>query len=269
MQIEPVLERLRRKVHLRNDPSLWPEQIERFQFLELGGLFHVEYYGVSSDIHEVLTEISGEGVAPAIASIRIGGGDEGVNGTKAWDLTPLATIAATFANLRYLLIEQNRPTDHNRSIIGETYEEAGILAKIASKAPMLTQLTAPSAPSSAFFSVGLERLEYLSIDAGFDTQDFILHLSQSTNVPHLRYLEWGEYCESYMNDWRKKCTPFAHYQSLFRSEIFRSVKVFVFRNPVCSEAELAELKAMQPDLQMLVVRSTSEYVRIARQSPSV
>lgn len=67
-----------------------------------------------------------------------------------------------------------------------------------------------------------------------------------------------------MEDWRGQCTPFAHYQSLFQSEAFHSVKVFVFRNPVCSEVELAELKAMRPDLQLQVVRSTSEYVRIAR-----
>lgn len=193
MQIESILERLRRKVHLRNDADLWPEQIERFQFLELGGLFHVKYYGNSFRVHEVLMAISREDVAPAIASIRIGGDDQGTNGTKEWDLTPLAASAATFTNLRYLLVEQNRPTDHNKSIIGKIYEETGILAKIARKAPILTQLTAPSAPSSAFFDVTLEHLEYLSIDAAYDTQDFILNLSQSANLPRLRYLEWGEY----------------------------------------------------------------------------
>jgi hypothetical protein len=269
MQIEPILERLRRKVHLRNHPSHWPEQMDRFHFLELDGLFHVEYYGDSSGIDEMLTELSRENVAPVIASIQIGGPDEGANGTKNWDLTLLATSAATFANLRYLIVEQTRPTDHNCRIIGRNYyEEDGMLAEIASKAPMLTQLTVPSAPSSAFFDVNLEHLECLNVDAGYETQDFILNLSQSTNLPRLRYLEWGEYHGLPTREWLEKCTPFAHYQSLFRSEAFRLVKAFVFRNPVCSEAELAELQTMRPDLQILVVRSTGEYVRIARRSPS-
>jgi hypothetical protein len=174
-------------------------------------------------------------------------------------LIPLPAAAAAFANLRYLYVQQTQPGDHNRTIIGD-YEECGVLADIAAKAPMLTGMTVPSAPSREFFSVGLQRLAYLNVDAGYDTQDFILNLSQSVSFPNLTCLEWGEYCESYMDDWRDRCTPFDNYKALFASEAFRRVQRFVFRNPVCSDAELADLKAMQPKLQMLVVRSTSGYV---------
>jgi hypothetical protein len=260
MQIEGILDGLRREIHLLNNPDLPPDQIQRLHFLELGGLFHVEYYGEAGEALDMfMTGISNQAVAPAVASIRISGPDEGINGTRGFVLAPLPTAAAPFANLRYLHVQQTQPSDHNRTIIGD-YEECGVLAEIAAKAPMLTGMTVPSAPSREFFGVGLEHLAYLNVDAGYDTQDFILNLSQSTAFPNLTCLGWGEYCESYMDDWRDRCTPFDQYKSLFASEAFRPVRRFVFKNPVCSDAELAELKAMRPDLQMLMVRSTGEYV---------
>jgi hypothetical protein len=267
MTVERILEGLRRDIHLLNKPDLAPEQIQRLHFLELGGLFHVEFYGEAGGegFDLFATGISNQDVAPAIASIRISGPDEGINGTRGWAVSLLAAAAVPFANLRYLHVQQMLPTDHNRTIIGD-YEECGIIADIAAKAPVLTALTVPSAPSREFFGVGLQHLAYLNVDAGYDTQDFILNLSQSAGFPNLTCLEWGEYCESYMDDWRDRCTPFDHYKALFGSEAFRPVKRFVFRNPACSDAELAELKAMRPSLQMMVVRSTGEYVS-ARPAP--
>lgn len=263
MQIERILDALRREIHLFNSPDLAPDQIQRLHFLELGGLFHVEYYGEAGGeaFDMFATGISNQAVAPSIASIRISGPDEGINGTRGWAVSLLAAAAVPFANLRYLHVQQMQPTDHNRTIIGTDYEECGVLAEIAEKAPMLTALTVPSAPSREFFGVGLPHLAYLNVDAGYDTQGFILNLSQSAGYPNLECLEWGEYCESYMDDWRDQCTPFDHYKSLFGSDAFRPVRRFVFRNPVCSDAEIAQLKAMRPDLQMRVVRSTGEYVR--------
>lgn len=260
MTVERILDGLHREIHLLNRPDFPPNQIQRFHFLELGGLFHVEYYGEAGgegfDIFA--TGISDQAVAPAIASIRISGPDEGVNGTRGWAVSLLAAVP--FANLRYLHVQQMQPTDHNRTIIGD-FEECGVLAEIAARSPMLTGMTVPSAPSREFFGVGLGHLAYLNVDAGYDTQDFILNFSKSAVFPNLRVLEWGEYCESYMDDWRDRCTPFDQYRDLFASDAFRPVKSFVFRNPVCSDEELAELKAMRPDLQMMVVRSTGEYVR--------
>ena len=45
-----------------------------------------------------------------------------------------------------------------------------------------------------------------------------------------------------------------------RLEAFRSVRRFVFRNPACLPAELVELKSLRPDLQVLVVRWSQQYV---------
>lgn len=262
MQIERILESLRHEVHLLNGPNSPLEQIRRLHVFELGGLFHLEYYGEAGGegLDLFTAGISNGAVAPAIASIRISGPDEGYNGTRGFELAPLAAAATPFANLRYLHVQQMQPTDHNRTIIGSDYDECGVLAEIAAKAPVLTALTVPSAPSREFFGVSLPHLAYLNVDAGYDTQDFILNLSQSAGFPNLTCLEWGEYCESYMDDWRERCTPLDHYRSLFRSEAFRPVMRFVFRNPACSNSELAELKVTRPGLQVLMVRSTGEYV---------
>ena len=270
MMLEQALERLRRDVLAMNEPDFPVEYIERFQFIALGGHVHVEFYGDwgGKAYTRFATEIAREPIASAVASIRIGGPDKGANGTRHFDLTPLAEAAAEFTNLRHLLIEQNEPADHNRTILGgrRDYDEEGVLAEIARRAPRLTDLTTPSAPNSEFFKLSLPNLTNLNVDAGFDTQNFILNLSRSSRLPQLRCLQWGEYCETYMEGWGEHCTPFWHYRDLFRSDAFRSVKSFVFKNPACTAAELAELKSLRPDLQMLVVRWSHEYVR-AQRSP--
>jgi hypothetical protein len=267
MEVDRALDRLRQLVHGSNDPEppRDPQYTQRFQFYELGGLFHVEFYGEpwweDGEVYsQVMAGISSDPIAPAIASLRLGGPDEGANGTKNWDLTALATTNATFANLQYLLIEQNRPGNHNCSIVAKdkAYDEEGVLAEIVRRAPKLGRLMSPSAPSREFFDVDLPSLGHLNVDAGYDSQDFILNLSQSASLPRLRQLDWGECNVSSMND--ERSTPFAHYQALFRSKAFRQVTSFVLRNPSCSTAELAELKAMRPDLQMLVVKCTQKYV---------
>jgi hypothetical protein len=63
-----------------------------------------------------------------------------------------------------------------------------------------------------------------------------------------------------MEGWRGNCTPFAHYRDLFRSDAFRSVTRFVFKNPACTASELAELQSLRPDVSMLVVRGSHENV---------
>jgi hypothetical protein len=241
MDIEPALEQLRRDIHGSNSPDCSPNYIQRFHFVDLGSDLHIEFHGeaLGEACFRFLAGVSSEPIASATASIRMGGPDEGANGTRNWDLTALADAVAGFPNLRHLHIEQNHPLDHNRTIVGATYHEAGVVAKLVRKAPNMSELTVPSAPNIDFFNVSLPSLVYLNVDAGYDTQDFILNMAQSSSFPNLMRLEWGEYCETYMDDWRGRCTPFTHYQNLFRSDAFRQLKSFVFKNPVCSPSELA------------------------------
>jgi hypothetical protein len=265
MSIKSALERLQADIHALNEPESSVVYMQRLNFMEVGGHFHIEFYGDPSGAgySQAVEKIAKTPISSAIASIRLSGPDIGANGTKNWCLTPLADSPAIFANLRHLSIEQIQPADHNRTVIGDIYEEDGVIAKISRKAPGLTELTIPSAPNSEFFDVKLESLAYLNVDAGYDTQNFILNLSQSAGFPSLRCLQWGEFCETYTKDWRESCTPFHDYQALFRAEAFRSVKCFIFKNPVCSVSELAELQSIRPDLQILVVRCSQEYLRRA------
>lgn len=261
-----ALEQLRRDIHSFNSCDCPPERIQRFHAIELGHDLHLEFYG---DAHgeayfRFLRAVSREPIASRVASIRLRGPDIGANGTRNWDLTPLANAAAAFPKLCHLYVEQTHPTDHNRTIVGSDYDEEGVLAEIIRKAPTLSELTVPSAPNSAFFALSVPSLVYLNVDAGYDTQEFILNAARSSAFPNLRCLEWGEYCETYMDDWRSECTPFAHYEALFRSDAFRSVKSFVFKNPACSPDELTLLKSIRPDLQLHIVRWTSEYVSLSR-----
>jgi len=265
MGLDGALDALRKAILVRNDPERSPQYIQRFHFVDVRGELHIEFHGLSwGDAYsQSMAAVASEPIASAMVSVRIGGPDQGANGTRDWDLTQLADTAAAFPKLRSLCIAQNRPADHNRTIVGSgsLQKEGGVLAEIARKAPHLVELTTPSAPSKEFFTVGLPSLAYLNVDAGYDTQDFVLNLSRSSGLPQLRSLEWGEYCETYMESWREQCAPLDHLRALFASEAFRPVRRFVFRNPACSSAELAELKSMRPDLQLLVVRWSAQYVR--------
>lgn len=266
MDLMQALQTLRDDIDAFNSSEFRPDCIERFHAIELGGDLHLAFHGDPSGeaYARLLSAVSAEPIASAMASLRISGPDTGANGTKNWDLTPLANAEAAFPKLRHLHVEQSRPGDHNRTIIAASYDEDGVLAEVLRKAPVMSELTAPSAPNSAFFGVNAPSLVYLNVDAGYDTQDFISNMARSDAFPNLGCLEWGEYCETYMDDWRRRCTPIAHYEALFRSDSFRPVRRFVFRNPACTPEELAGLKSIRPDLQMLVVQWKSEYVKLQR-----
>jgi hypothetical protein len=158
-------------------------------------------------------------------------------------------------------MQQNKPGDHNRAIVGRDYDEEGALGRLLAKAEALQELTVPSAPSANFFEVGSRPMRFLNVDAGYATNGFIRNLASSSAFRDLYSLEWGEYNQTYMDDFRANCTPLEDYRMLFASEAFRSVKRFVWRNPVCSLDEVAELKKLTADLQLLVIRTSADYVR--------
>jgi hypothetical protein len=100
------------------------------------------------------------------------------------------------------------------------------------------------------------------VDSGYDTQNFIENLAASSSFPNLGRLEFGEYNETYMDDFASHCTPKEDYRRLFTSPAFGSVRFFRWRNPVFSREEIAELRALCPQkgLQFQVIRSSAEYL---------
>src|SRR6266849_4107182 len=153
MDFGQALEQLRRDIHSLNSSDSPPQRIQRFHAIELGRDLHLEFCGDAQGeaYLRLLRSVSREPIASRMASIRISGPDVGANGTRNWDLTPLANAAAAFPNLRYLYVEQSRPADHNRTIVGSHYDEGGVLAEVMRKAPTMSEITVPSAPNSEFF----------------------------------------------------------------------------------------------------------------------
>lgn len=261
-KIAAQLESLRQRIADSNEPDTAPDYLERVAITPTDGVFHLDFYGdhAGDSIADLMQTLAQPTIAPYVRSIVLRGPDEGANGTRNWDLEPLLATDAMFSQLKVLSIQLNQPGDHNRSIVGEEFEEDGILARLLAKAPGIEELTAPSAPSAAFFEVGVRPIRLLSIDAGYDTQHFILNLAKSSCFPNLQCLQWGEYHETYIDDYLADCTPLDHYRELFGSNPFASVRSFHWRNPTCTDDEIRELKALTPALQLLVVHDSSRYV---------
>lgn len=258
-----TLDRLRADLLSIADPELGEYNAKICEF-ELAGCIHLEYIGSPFDepFELLCAAIRDSAVAARLGSLILrSSDDEGANGTRNWDITSLLT-GADFPVLRRVEIEQNRPGDHNRIIIGSDYDEEGAIGALLQKAPRLTSLAVPSAPNATFFAVTDHPLRHLNVDAGYDTQNFISNLAASASFPSLYALEFGEFNETYLEDFRSRCTPFDDYRRLFRSPAFRGVRLFVWRNPQCSEAEIQELSALRParDLQFKVISHTSRYV---------
>ncbi len=261
-KIAARLESLRQRIADSNEPDTAPGYLERVAITPTGSVFNFDFHGdhAGDSIADLMQTLAQPTIAPYVRSIVLRGPDEGANGTRNWDLEPLLAKDAMFSQLKVFSIQLNQPGDHNRSIVASDYEEDGILARLLAKAPGIEELTAPSAPSAAFFGVGVRPIRLLSIDAGYDTQHFILNLAKSSCFPNLQCLQWGEYHETYIPDYQEKCTLRQDYRLLFGSNAFASVRFFQWRNPTYTDEEIREFKAMKPALQLLVVRDSSRYV---------
>ncbi len=245
------------------DADAPPELIERLGITEIGDQLHIDFYGdpLGETFPPVLAAIASPEVSAQVASLNLRGPDEGANGTRNWDLSPLVCGQAMFPRLREVSIEQTKPGDHNRTIVAASYDEDGVLTNLLTRAPGLISLITPSAPNADFFMTGNRPLNYLNVDAGYDHQGFIRNLACSSCFPGLKCLEFGEYDEKSMDDYAALCTPFADYQELFKSPAFASVGRFVWRNPACSNEKISGLLKLRPGIQLLVVRTSAEYIR--------
>jgi hypothetical protein len=257
------LERLRRDLSLAEAEEN-PEPCARLALVHSAVGVLVDFFGSPFDepYFKLCRNLVLPSVAPCLASLSLRSPDEGANGTCNWDLSYLAESDATFPSLKHLSVRQNAPGDHNRVIIAADYDEAGSIAAVLRKAPALDTLVVPSAPDKSFFAPHGHPLRYLSVDAGYDTQAFIANLAASGGFPNLKSFEFGEFNETYLEDFSARCTPFTDYRRLFTSATFHPVRNFVWRNPVASAGEIAELRALRPrvGLQFKIVRFSSMYV---------
>jgi hypothetical protein len=162
-------------------------------------------------------------------------------------------------------IEQGQFHDHNTHIVATwtDYAEAGLLARLLTRMPILEQLATPSAPDPRFFSAPAPLLRTLSVRAGYDHQNFLEHLAGAKNLPALRSLEYGEGSGAGFEDFRH--AEATAYLQLCRSPQLQ-LRALVLHNPALSDDECAALKLSSPATQILIVRASRAYVR-AKSSP--
>jgi hypothetical protein len=256
-----TIEQLQRRFADSADPEVDVDYNPRLSVLEVAGRLHLDFWGspFGEPYRDLCASLAQSDVASVLSSISLRSpSDEGINGTRDWALSWLARADVIFPNLRSFSVEQNGPGGHNRVIV----EDAGALGHLLRKAPMLGALTVSSAPDISFFDLESHPLRLLNVDAGYDMQGFISNLASCSCFPRLSALKFGEYNETYMDDFPVGCTPFDDYRRLFASKAFASVKSFVWRNPICSDSELMELRSLRPGskLQIKIVQFSSRYI---------
>lgn len=258
-----LLQQLQERAWKRNGDDPLPGFHECIAVCPTGALYDVDFFGdpFGETYADLLETLASPVVAARLRSLTLRGPDEGANGTRNWDLRALVAGRPLFPALLSVDIQQSQPGDHNRTIVGESYDEDGVLALLLTAAPLLRSLVSPSAPSAEFFQVGQREIRVLNVDAGYATQDFIVNLARSSCFPALYALEWGEYAERYLDDYAARVTPIEQFRELFASPAFHTVRAFTWRNPALTDGEIGLLRsALDRRVQFKVIRASSSYV---------
>ncbi len=246
------------------DLPLWGPAYQYLSVAPLLGGLQVEYFGElwEEPFAWTLACLADQEVADAIVALSFTGPDEGANGTREWEFTPLLDSIVRFPLLKSLVVRPSGQADHNTALIqraGTIMEESGDIARFVAKAPNLIQLTMPTAPDASFFTVPLPHLSTLVVESGSDTQNFIENLASSTNLTALWSLDFTESTElqSTWADEREPgfVTPFQAYERLFHSPMGEQLRALYLRNTCLTVEQLQALQALRPRLQFMVVQS--------------
>ncbi len=191
-----------------------------------------------------LSMLADEAAAESLVALEVTGTDEGVNGTRAWDLAPLVAGDTTFPHLKTVSFEGTKPGHHNRTIVtaDDPYEEKGVIAKLLRRAPMLEHLEVPSAPNADFFAQKYHPLTTLAVQTGYDTQDLIYHFSHSTCFPELEKFEFTDYSETYMDNYESLRTPTEHWYAFFETDSLPALRHLTIINSALSPKDMAALR---------------------------
>jgi hypothetical protein len=197
---------------------------------------------LTNGAEDVCTFIASAEIAPVLSSLylwRIGAG----NGIAQINLGPYVDGVGKFTHLKQFAT--NFSNEDGSCIIGISpggYDEAGVLAKLLKKCPMIEELSIPSAPNHEFFSVGNRPLKKLSLKAGFDTQNFIHNLCRSKCFPQLEELDYYDGDPIALNE---QPTPFEHFVELFESPTFSSVRTVKLSNVALNASQIRRLKTIR------------------------
>jgi uncharacterized protein (TIGR02996 family) len=207
------------------------------------GLLDINYHAdlMCEHFSELLALLATREVAPVLNSLKFDGHEDRgrANGTMPFQLDEWLQSVTEFTNLTSIVMEQGS------GVIVGFYDEAGSLARLIEKCPKLLRLTTPSAPNKEFFDGEPHPLRHLDVAVGYDHQDFLLHLTQSSRFPELKVLEIWDYAEDYMDDFAQRCIPFAHWQALLQSPSLQDVKSVTLYSVNLSPTEISSLRRLR------------------------
>ena len=221
-----------------DQPSMSTEELRKDQ--------RSEYYFAS-----FLEWLSRQEIANRICSLRFDGDDEGANGTQSWLFQRLINSDVVFPNLKSFSVRLTKPGDHNTCIIEGApgdFDESGSIAKLVAKMPNLRNLEVPSAPDKSFFEMGSLPLWSLTVQAGYDHQNFIDNMAESDCFPHLHALDYSDY-QTVFTEMAGTETQFASYKKLFESKLFAEHPHFQFklRYSILTRQQLSALMTIKND----------------------
>ncbi len=251
----------------------------RISFFQIGDLFEINYYGEGFDDNPLIpaTDFEPEEMnfgfcalldficknANKVVQLNFIGPDAGANGTRSWNFERLINSTSNFINLESFSVALTDAGDHNQSVIGEFDQEDGMIAKLVKKMPNLKELILPSAPDITFFEIPDLKIENLAIQAGYDHQGFIQNLAESTDLKHLKSLDYTEPFDHFGDLNEEEFTPYEAFEKLFQSNIF-SFEHFHFklRENRFSSEQLTALQEIRRVQFFHIKTIAGKYIRI-------
>ena len=227
----------------------------RVTVADIGDQLVVEYYGPDYGAPwNIFAKLIGEqNVADHIGVLRVGGPDQGANGTRTYDFSKTLAKKPVFPMLKELWIRPSEAGDHNFSEVAE-----GQIHRLLKTMPAVEQVTLPNAPDKKFFKLGLLELRMLRIGSNFATRAFIRNMAESNGFPKLHFLDFADSLEPWMSfeptdDPDYQAASFKDYEVLFKSSVIDSFWGLRLRNTQLKEKEYKMLQKLRPELQFSVI----------------
>ena len=230
---------------------------------EVDGLGDIAFFGAPFEniFTDFCSTVSRPDGAATLRSRILRAPDRGLNGTCNRDLTQFVDPVESCPNLLTCVVEQNKPGDSHRGIIGADYTENGVLGRLLHKAPILDSLISPTVPDAGCFATHHAALRYLDVDTGYNTQQYIGHFAEKPCFSQLYTLAFGAYNETYMQHCPPGGTSCEDCRRLVQAPHVAGLRLFVWRNSIRSDAEIEEVRALlpAPDLPLKMILYSANY----------
>lgn len=209
----------------------------KVRLIENSSFFEIDYYTAwYNEYNEkaqipIFSILSNSDFSQYLFKLKLLSKDIGVNGTQYWDLDSLINNSAIFPNLTHIEFALNNSNHHKKIITyQDDYDENGGIGLLLDKCANLKKLRIPSAPNHYFFERTNHSLEELIVQCGYDHQNFIENLANSTCFSTLKKLNFTDYSEIYMRDYVQYSVPFKSYLKLLSSNTLPSLKKIILQN---------------------------------------